>query len=77
MSLAERVNAAMEHAKLTQAQLADAVGVKQQTIQKLNYDRFVGALRKAKRVRIEAQFFQRPPVVLDFDVEGFDPKRIE
>jgi hypothetical protein len=41
-----------------------------------NFDRFYSELVKAKRVRIEAQFFQQPPVVLDFDVSGFDPTRL-
>lgn len=35
-----------------------------------NYERFVGQLRKAKRVQIEAQFFQQGTHVFEFDVSG-------
>jgi hypothetical protein len=36
------------------------------------YDRFVTQLRKAKKLQIEADFFQEGSRVLEFDVAGFD-----
>jgi hypothetical protein len=45
------------------------------------YDRFIKQLRRAKRVQIEATFFQEGTRVFEFDVEGLssewvsEPKR--
>jgi len=36
-----------------------------------NYDRFVGSLRKSKRVSIEAHFYQEATRVFEFDTRGF------
>ena len=36
------------------------------------YDKFVGQMRKAKKIRIEAEFFQEATRVMQFDVADFD-----
>jgi hypothetical protein len=36
------------------------------------YEKFVSQMRKAKKVRIEAEFFQEATRVMQFDVAGFD-----
>lgn len=40
-----------------------------------NYDRFVGRLMKAKRVRISTNIYQEGAPVFEFDVAGFDPEK--
>lgn len=40
-----------------------------------NYDRFVGKMLKAKRVRISVNIYQEGAPVFDFDVSDFDPKQ--
>lgn len=37
------------------------------------YDRFVAAMMKAKRVRIEAAFYREGNRLLEFDLAGYDP----
>lgn len=37
---------------------------------------FARKVARSKRVRVELQFFQSPPVVADFDVAGLDRKRV-
>lgn len=46
-----------------------------ETIFLRNYDRFVGKLAKAKRVRISVNIYQEGAPVFEFDVSGFDPNR--
>ena len=40
-----------------------------------NYDRFIGKVLKAKRVRIAANIYQEGAPVFDFDVSGFDQEK--
>ena len=40
-----------------------------------NYDRFIGKLLKAKRVRIAVNIYQEGAPVFDFDVSGFDQEK--
>ncbi|MDO8346470.1 MAG: zinc ribbon domain-containing protein [Rugosibacter sp.] len=40
-----------------------------------NYDRFVGKMLKAKRVRISANIYQEGAPVFEFDVSGFDTNK--
>jgi uncharacterized protein YcfJ len=40
-----------------------------------NYDRFVGKMTKAKRVRISTNIYQEGAPVFEFDVSGFDPNK--
>lgn len=42
-----------------------------------NYSRFVGALQKAKVVRIAAEVYQQGAPVFEFDVSGFDPGKYQ
>lgn len=41
----------------------------------MNYDAFVKRLSKAKRLRIQPEFYRNGFIVLEFPVEGFDPAR--
>jgi hypothetical protein len=40
-----------------------------------NYDRFVSQMRRAKKVRIEAVFYQSGGKTFEFNVDGFDPAK--
>jgi hypothetical protein len=40
-----------------------------------NYDRFIGKMLKAKRVRIATNIHQEGAPVFEFDVSGFDPSK--
>jgi hypothetical protein len=40
------------------------------------YSRFLGELRRSKKVAIEAKFFQQAPVVMEFEVGGLDPAKL-
>lgn len=42
-----------------------------------NASRFLSSMRSAKTVRIEGKFFQQQPVVLEFDVSGFDEEKFK
>jgi hypothetical protein len=41
-----------------------------------NYQRFLGGLTKAKRVRIEATFFQQGSRVMEFNTAGLDTSKL-
>lgn len=40
-----------------------------------NYDRFIGKMSKAKRVRISVNIYKEGAPVFEFDVSGFDAKK--
>jgi hypothetical protein len=40
-----------------------------------NYERFVGKLKAATRIRMSPKVYQEGSVVFEFDVSGFDPKQ--
>jgi hypothetical protein len=42
-----------------------------------NYEKFLGKLQKAKRVRIAVDIFQEGAPVFEFDVSGFDRQRYQ
>jgi DNA-directed RNA polymerase subunit RPC12/RpoP len=42
-----------------------------------NYDRFIGEMLKAKRVRIAVNIYQEGTPVFDFDVSGFDQEKYQ
>ncbi|PHV22548.1 hypothetical protein CSQ92_05680 [Janthinobacterium sp. BJB446] len=42
-----------------------------------NYEKFLGKLQKAKRVRIAVDIFQEGAPVFEFDVSGFDRQQYQ
>ncbi len=60
------------------AQNYSAVGASDNSTESIfirNYSRFVGAMLKAKKVRIAAEIYQEGSPVFEFDVSDFDESK--